>query len=136
MAELSFKYNDNDLVIDNVPAAKIAHVTELVVGKIARQVSAEKILADVRKYQTAIAEVKNVEAAQKVEAAKEKRGRKNSGKRLRIIATIEKLDNQLYTSRKILEFLQAEFNITYANAYYYLSRVYCKTLKSEKTEAK
>jgi len=135
MADLKFEKDGKPLVVKNVPIKNVEKVTKAVAAKTVRQVSAEKILESVRKFQTgtvdATAEskpiVKPAKAKKEAKTVATKRGRgDNNPKRARAVELMTKLEADGVTQDKILETVQAELKLTYANAYYYWARVYKK----------
>jgi len=143
MASINITGNDGPLTVTNLALNKVDRASVAVETMIAGGMSNSAILAKMGKYQaetpagavdiastvkTAAAVTKPVKAKAKVVAApKAKRAKgANNTKRTRALEMFKDMTAQGLSQEKMLKAVQDELKITYANTYYYYSRVFKK----------
>jgi hypothetical protein len=150
MASISIPGNDGQLVVTNLPVNKIERATVAAETMIAAGMANSDVLAKMSKYQsddpvhgtdlysqqaasikTPAAVTKTVKAkapkAVTTAAPKAKRAKgANNAKRARALEMFTEMTAQGLSQEKMLKAVQDELKITYANTYYYYSRVFKK----------
>ena len=147
MASISIPGNDGQLTVTNLPLNKVERATVAAETLIAGGLSNSAVLAKMSKYQsdspadgqdlysqqaasvkTPAAVTKTVKAKAATPAApKTKRAKgANNAKRARALEMFKDMTAQGLSQEKMLKAVQDELKITYANTYYYYSRVFKK----------
>lgn len=141
MASISMPGNDGQLVINNLPLNKVDSVTSTAESMIKSGSANSEILSKVSQYQTQ----KDVDVAASVtktvgRKAKSKKAAKakavksvgkrakgaNNAKRTRALVMFGQMTKDGYSQEFQLKAVMDDLQITYANAYYYYSRVFKK----------
>lgn len=154
MASISIPGNDGQLTVTNLPLNKVERATVAAETMVAGGLSNTAVLAKMSKYQSqdpehgldassqaaakANATVKTAAAVTKTVKAKApkavatttpttKRAKgANNAKRARALEMFKDMTAQGLSQEKMLKAVQDELKITYANTYYYYSRVFKK----------
>lgn len=150
MASITIPGNDGPLSVTNLPLNKVERATVAAETMVAGGLSNTAVLAKMSKYQsqdpvhgldatsqaaatikTAAAVTKTVKAkapkAVTTTAPKAKRAKgANNAKRARALEMFKDMTAQGLSQEKMLKAVQDELKITYANTYYYYSRVFKK----------
>jgi hypothetical protein len=150
MASISIPGNDGQLTVTNLPLSKVERATVAAETMIAAGLANSAVLAKMSKYQSAdpadgqdlysqqaavvqtpAAVTKTVKAkptkAVATAAPKAKRAKgANNAKRARALEMFKDMTEQGLSQEKMLKAVQDELKITYANTYYYYSRVFKK----------
>lgn len=150
MASISIPGNDGQLTVTNLPLSKVERATVAAETMIAAGLANSAVLAKMSKYQssdpadgqdlysqqaatvsTPAAVTKTVKAkptkAVATAAPKAKRAKgANNAKRARALEMFKDMTEQGLSQEKMLKAVQDELKITYANTYYYYSRVFKK----------
>lgn len=137
MASISIPGNDGQLTIENLPLNKVERATVAAETYVAGGLSNTAVLGKMSKFQTeAQVDVpatvtKTVKAkapkAAATSAPKTKRAKgANNAKRARALEMFTEMTAQGLSQEKMLKAVQDELKITYANTYYYYSRVFKK----------
>lgn len=145
MASISMPGNDGQLVINNLPLNKVDSVTSTAESMIKSGSANSEILSKVSQYQTqkdvdvAASVTKTVgRKAKSKKAAKAKAPAKaaksvgkrakgaNNAKRTRALVMFGQMTKDGYSQEFQLKAVMDDLQITYANAYYYYSRVFKK----------
>lgn len=137
MASITIPGNDGPLSIENLPLNKVERATVAAETMVAGGLSNTAVISKMSKYQTEAqidvpaAVTKTVKAkAPKVvaqAAPKTKRAKgANNAKRARALEMFKDMTAQGLSQEKMLKAVQDELKITYANTYYYYSRVFKK----------
>lgn len=149
MASISIPGNDGQLTITNLPLNKVERATVAAETLVAGGLSNSAVLSKMSKYQssdpahgqdassvqaasikTQAAVTKTVKAPKAVTqtaAPKAKRAKgANNAKRARALEMFKDMTAQGLSQEKMLKAVQDELKITYANTYYYYSRVFKK----------
>lgn len=149
MASISIPGNDGQLTVTNLPLNKVERATVAAETLVAGGLSNSAVLAKMSKYQSdspadgqdlysqqaasvktpaAVTKTVKVKTAAPVAAApKAKRAKgANNAKRARALEMFKDMTAQGLSQEKMLKAVQDELKITYANTYYYYSRVFKK----------
>ena len=148
MASISIPGNDGQLTVTNLPLNKVERATVAAETLIAGGLSNSAVLAKMSKYQsdspvdgqdlysqqaasvkTPAAVTKTVKAKAVAQTATPKAKRAkgaNNAKRARALEMFKDMTAQGLSQEKMLKAVQDELKITYANTYYYYSRVFKK----------
>lgn len=137
MASITIPGNDGPLTIENLPLNKVDRATVTAETYVAGGLSNTAVLSKVSKFQTQAnidvpaAVTKTVKAKAPKAAAtatpKAKRAKgANNAKRARALEMFKDMTAQGLSQEKMLKAVQDELKITYANTYYYYSRVFKK----------
>ena len=138
MASITIPGNDGPLSIENLPLNKVERATVAAETMVAGGLSNTAVISKMSKYQTEAqidvpaAVTKTVKAkAPKVVAqvapSKTKRAKgANNAKRARALEMFKDMTAQGLSQEKMLKAVQVDLKITYANTYYYYSRVFKK----------
>ncbi len=149
MASISIPGNDGQLTVTNLPLNKVERATVAAETLVAGGLSNSAVLAKMSKYQSdnpsdgedlysqqaasvktpaAVTKTVKVKTAAPVAAApKTKRAKgANNAKRARALEMFKDMTAQGLSQEKMLKAVQDELKITYANTYYYYSRVFKK----------
>lgn len=136
MASISIPGNDGQLTVSNLPLNKVERATVAAETLIAGGLSNSAVLAKMSKYQTeaqvdvpaAVTNTVKAKAPKTVSAAPTAKRAKgaNNAKRTRALEMFKDMTAQGLSQEKMLKAVQDELKITYANTYYYYSRVFKK----------
>jgi len=138
MASITIPGNDGPLSIENLPLNKVERATVAAETLVAGGLSNTAVLGKMSKYQTeaqvdipasVTKTVKTPKAAKVVAQAAPKAKRAkgaNNAKRARALEMFKDMTAQGLSQEKMLKAVQDELKITYANTYYYYSRVFKK----------
>lgn len=149
MASISIPGNDGQLVVTNLPLNKVERATVAAETYVAGGLSNTAVLSKMSKFQSdspadgedlysqqaasvktpaAVTKTVKAKAPKTVSAApKAKRAKgANNAKRTRAIEMFTEMTAQGLSQEKMLKAVQDELKITYANTYYYYSRVFKK----------
>lgn len=150
MASITIPGNDGPLSVTNLPLNKVERATVAAETMVAGGLSNTAVLAKMSKYQSqdpehgldatsqAVANIKTAAAVTKTvkakapkaaatTAPKAKRAKgANNAKRARALEMFKDMTAQGLSQEKMLKAVQDELKITYANTYYYYSRVFKK----------
>jgi hypothetical protein len=140
MASISIPGNDGQLTVTNLPLNKVERATVAAETLVAGGLSNTAVLAKMSKYQSAdpadgqdlyskqaasvktpaaVTQTVKVKAPKTVSAAP-------TAKRARALEMFKDMTAQGLSQEKMLKAVQDELKITYANTYYYYSRVFKK----------
>lgn len=135
MASITIPGNDGPLSIENLPLNKIERATVAAETLVAGGLSNTAVLSKMSKYQTeaqvdvpaSVTKTVKVKAVAQAAAPKAKRAKgANNAKRARALEMFKDMTAQGLSQEKMLKAVQDELKITYANTYYYYSRVFKK----------
>lgn len=148
MASISIPGNDGQLTVTNLPLNKVERATVAAETLVAGGLSNSAVLAKMSKYQSsdpvdgqdiysqqaasvktpaAVTKTVKAKAATPAAAPKTKRAKgANNAKRARALEMFKDMTAQGLSQEKMLKAVQDELKITYANTYYYYSRVFKK----------
>ena len=149
MASISIPGNDGQLTVTNLPLNKVERATVAAETLIAGGLSNSAVLAKMSKYQSdspadgqdlysqqavsvktpaAVTKTVKAKAPNTVSAAPTAKRAKgaNNAKRARALDMFKDMTAQGLSQEKMLKAVQDELKITYANTYYYYSRVFKK----------
>lgn len=136
MASITVVGNDGPLTVENLPLNKIERATVAAETYVAGGLSNTAVLGKLSKFQTeaqvdipaTVTKTVKAKAPKAVPAApKAKRAKgANNAKRARAIEMFTEMTAQGLSQEKMLKAVQDELKITYANTYYYYSRVFKK----------
>lgn len=149
MASISIPGNDGQLTVTNLPLNKVERATVAAETLIAGGLSNSAVLAKMSKYQSdspadgqdlysqqaasvktpaAVTKTVKAKAPKTVSAAPTAKRAKgaNNAKRARALEMFKDMTAQGLSQEKMLKAVQDELKITYANTYYYYSRVFKK----------
>jgi len=137
MASISIPGNDGQLVIDNLPLNKVERATVAAETYVAGGMSNTAVLSKMSKFQTeaqvdvpaTVTKAVKAKAPKAVATAAPKAKRAkgdNNAKRTRALEMFTEMTAQGLSQEKMLKAVQDELKITYANTYYYYSRVFKK----------
>ena len=136
MASITVPGNNGPLTIANLPLNIVERATVAAETYVAGGLSNTAVLEKVSKYQTeaqvdipaAVTKTvkpKAVKAAKPAKTQKRVKGA-NNAKRTRALDMFKDMTAQGLSQEKMLKAVQDELKITYANTYYYYSRVFKK----------
>ena len=142
MASITIPGNDGPLSVTNLPLNKVERATVAAETMVAGVLSNTAVLAKMSKYQSqdpehgldatsqAAATIKTAAAVTKTVKAKAPKAKRakgaNNAKRARALEMFKDMTAQGLSQEKMLKAVQDELKITYANTYYYYSRVFKK----------
>jgi len=148
MASISIPGNDGQLTVTNLPLNKVERATVAAETLVAGGLSNSAVLAKMSKYQSdspadgqdlysqqaasiktpaAVTKTVKAKAVTQTAAPKAKRAKgANNAKRARALEMFKDMTAQGLSQEKMLKAVQDELKITYANTYYYYSRVFKK----------
>lgn len=141
MASITIPGNDGPLTINNLPLKNVDRASVTAETYVAGGLSNTAVLAKVSKFQTQVdvdvpAAVTNTvktkapktpKTAAPAAGPKTKRAKgANNAKRARALEMFKDMTAQGLSQEKMLKAVQDELKITYANTYYYYSRVFKK----------
>ena len=142
MASITIPGNDGPLSVTNLPLNKVERATVAAETMVAGGLSNTAVLAKMSKYQSqdpehgldatsqAAATIKTAAAVTKTVKAKAPKAKRakgaNNAKRARALEMFKDMTAQGLSQEKMLKAVQDELKITYANTYYYYSRVFKK----------
>jgi hypothetical protein len=138
MASITIPGNDGPLTIENLPLNKVERASAAADTYVAAGLSNTAVIGKMSKYQTeaqvdvpaAVTKTVKAKAPKAVAPAapsKTKRAKgANNAKRARALEMFKDMTAQGLSQEKMLKAVQDELKITYANTYYYYSRVFKK----------
>lgn len=147
MASITVTGNDGPLTVDNLALNKVERATAAIETMVAGGLSNTQVLAKVSKYQSeatidvpaavkqGVSKMSRVSSAPKAASKAKatsapKTGKRakgaNNAKRTRALEMFKDMTAQGLSQEKMLKAVQDELKITYANTYYYYSRVFKK----------